>query len=150
MGGKAPVECKICLARFACRKYLKLHVATVHEGQKPFQCPKNVVGYGQKSDLNEDVRKILSNTYEIMYKEQQMNNENAVDAGNSQKVIYKIENESIKSKVLCIPHEDFGEYLDMFSPYNIKSEIFDSEKMPDSPFMQAYKKSLGIFTSFGK
>lgn len=109
-----------------------------------------MVGYGQKSDLNEDVRKILSNTYEIMYKEQHMNTENAVDIRNSQKVIYKMENESTKSKVLCIPHEDFGEYLDMFSPYNVKSEIFDSGKMPDSPFMQAYKKSLGIFTSYGK
>ena len=109
-----------------------------------------MVGYGQKSDLNEDVRKILSNTYEIMYKEQHMNTENAVDIRNSQKAIYKMENELSKSKVLCIPHEDFGEYLDMFSPYNVKSEIFDSGKMPDSLFMQAYKKSLGIFTSYGK
>ena len=53
-------------------------MATVHEGQKPFQCQKNMVGYGQKSDLNEDVRKILSNTYEIMYKEQHMNIENVM------------------------------------------------------------------------
>ena len=130
-----------------------MHVATVHEGQKPFQCSKNTVGFGQnsqKSNLNEDVRKILSNTYELMYTEQRMHAENAVDTRNSQIVMYEMENESTKSKVLCIPHEDFGEYLDLFSPYSIKSEIFDSGKMPDSPFMQAYKNSLGIFTSKGK
>ena len=58
--------------------------------------------YGQKSDLNEDVRKILSNTYEIMYKEQHMNTENAVDTRNSQKVIYKMENESTKFYVFSM------------------------------------------------
>ena len=147
---KVSIECSICSAIFVCRKYLKSHVATVHERQKPFECPRNTVGFGQKSDLNEDVRKILSNTYELMYKEQHMNAEIDVDTRNSQIVIYKMENESTMAKVLCIPHDDFGEYLDMFSPYNVKSEIFESGKMPDSPYMQAYKKSLGIFTYHGK
>ena len=47
-----------------------------------------------------------------------------------------------RQKFYVFPMRIFEEYLDMFSPYNVKSEIFDSRKMPDSPFMQAYKKSL--------
>ena len=33
-------KCDICHARFGEKQKLQLHVATVHEGKKPFKCAK--------------------------------------------------------------------------------------------------------------
>ena len=32
------VQCTICNKHFTSKTYLKEHIATVHEGKKPFQC----------------------------------------------------------------------------------------------------------------
>ena len=45
------VECNICNARFAYKHHMKGHIASVHEGKKPFECNICKTSFAEKGTL---------------------------------------------------------------------------------------------------
>ena len=47
--------CPICNQTFQLKSYLKKHIATVHEGQKPYKCPQCDMNFSQKGGLKSHI-----------------------------------------------------------------------------------------------
>ena len=48
---KKPYQCDICCAHFCSKGVLSTHITSIHEGKKPFKCAYCDVRLGWKSDL---------------------------------------------------------------------------------------------------
>ena len=55
-------RCPTCNTRFIRKEHLKNHVATVHEGKKPFQCNICKTHFSRKTSLNFHVASIHEGT----------------------------------------------------------------------------------------
>ena len=50
-GKKAEIKCQICGVILCTKQYLAIHIASVHEGIKPFKCEKCTSAFTCKRDL---------------------------------------------------------------------------------------------------
>ena len=65
--GKKPFKCDTCDARFALMHHLKSHIASVHE-KKRFNCAKCDASFTQKGHLNIHIKTVHEENESISYK----------------------------------------------------------------------------------
>ena len=49
--GKRPFECNLCVKKFTLKANLNIHIASVHEGRRPFECDKCKNRFSLKNGL---------------------------------------------------------------------------------------------------
>ena len=61
-----PTKCAICKKKFTRRSDMQSHVDVVHEGKKPYQCPRCGMKFGQNSAVHKHFRKKHSEEVETL------------------------------------------------------------------------------------
>ena len=61
-----PTTCAICKKKFTRHSDMQTHVASIHEGKKPYQCPRCGMKFGQNSAAHQHFRNMHSEELETV------------------------------------------------------------------------------------